>query len=109
MIHYCFGTDQGEEGRGDDQSPGRERIDYECNIDDIDNEENEDDFEKGETIFISDYANDDVAVSMIPDIADIISVGDYNDDGSGDNGESYWLVEKADVIDMILAAATAGI
>ena len=94
MIRYFLGTDQGAEERGDDQSPGREHICYKCNIDKIDSEEYEDESEKGEKISASDSANDDVAVSMIPDIADIISGGGDNGDGGGGSGESYWSGER---------------
>ena len=77
-------------GRSQRQSlPGRYCIDYKCNISDIDNNDfdNFDIFEKGEPIYASDYANNDMAVSMILGIANIISVGDNNDDnGSGGGG-----------------------
>ena len=54
--------------------------------DDIDNF---DDFEKVETTSALDSANDDAAVSMIPDIADIISVGD-DGGGGGGRGRRQW-------------------
>ena len=71
--------------------PGRDRVDYEYDIDDIENGDEDDfgDFEKGETTSASDSANDDAAVSMIPDIADIISAGDDDDDGGG-GGRGQW-------------------
>ena len=48
---------------------GRDRVDYEYEIDNID------DFEKGGTTSASDSANNYTAVFMIPDIAGIIYSG----------------------------------
>ena len=96
--------------------PGRDRIDYEYKIDDIDDDDkddDDDDLKKGETTSTSDIANENTVVSMIPDIDDIVSRGTTTTaadvDGGGSSGESYQSGEKTETIYIILAAATAGI
>ena len=63
---------------------------YKYENDDIENykEDNFDDFEKGETTSASDSTNNNVAVSMITDIADIISMGDNNDNENDDDDDN---------------------
>ena len=73
---------------------GGHRVNYEYKIDNIydygkDNFEN---FERGNTTYASDSANDDMEVLMIPDISNIISAGGNNDDGGGGCwcGSGWW-------------------
>ena len=93
--HEGFGREQNRGGRARRRSSlGKYRVDNEYDMDDMDDDDiadddmddddidNFDDFEKVETTSALDPANDDAAVSMIPDISDIISAGNDND-GSG--------------------------
>ena len=114
--HRDCGQEQIRGGRVRRQSlPERERLNYKYGIEKIDNNGKYDfgNFEKGETTTVPDYANDNTAVSMIPDIDDIVSRGTTataaDVDGGGSSGESYQSGEKTETIYIILAAATAGI
>ena len=101
IICYFFRSKQGGYGQewiscGRIQrrlSLGRDRIDYEYKIENIDddNKDNFNNFEKGETTSTSDSANDDAEVLMIPDISIIISSGDGDDSiGVLEHGRVRW-------------------
>ena len=76
--------------------PERERLNYKYGIEKIDNNGKYDfgNFEKGETTTVSDSANDNTAVSMIPDIANIIYSGEKDGGSVGGRGrkQQHWRV-----------------